>query len=319
MQRKMRFVIPRERAGATALDFLLARFPYHDRAGWTDELVAGRVRVNGCCAEPGLVLSLGDVVEYRSRDVPEPFVRLDVRIVFEDAHLLVVDKPPNLPCHPGGRYFNHTLWAWLKQEHRVADPVFVNRLDRETSGLVVVAASAAAAKNLRAQFAARRVTKRYLALVEGLFPAELSAAGWLVPDTGAVVRKRRLFVPGAPDAAAPDGAEPAETAFRLVRASGGVSLVEAVPATGRLHQIRATLHALGFPVVGDKLYGVDPAMFIRFCDDTLSDEDRRRLRMDRQALHAAGLKFVHPRTGKSLAFELDLPADMAAVIGPFAL
>jgi len=95
----------------------------------------------------------------------------------------------------------------------------------------------------------------------------------------------------------------------------GVSEVEAVLHTGRLHQIRATLHSLGFPVVGDKLYGPDPMMFVRFCTDALTVEDRRRLRMDRQALHALELEFRHPATGQLMQFEAPLPPDMAAVLG----
>jgi 23S rRNA-/tRNA-specific pseudouridylate synthase len=94
-----------------------------------------------------------------------------------------------------------------------------------------------------------------------------------------------------------------------------VSEVEAILHTGRLHQIRATLSSLGYPVVGDKLYGPDPMIFVRFCTEALTDEDRRRLRMPRQALHATELEFQHPSTGERMRFEAPLPSDMAAVLG----
>jgi 23S rRNA pseudouridine955/2504/2580 synthase/23S rRNA pseudouridine1911/1915/1917 synthase len=254
--------------------------------------------------------------------------------VFEDKDVMVVNKPANLPCHPAGRYFNHTLWAWLKTRHGVESPALVNRLDRETSGLLLVAKNAAAEAKCRTQFLQRAVVKRYTVLVEGAFPDALRATGWLMPDPGSGVHKRRRFEPqseipaleGCPEGgvgssvgngkpvrrhAAPSR-EWAVTDFRLLRIVNDLSVVEAVLHTGRLHQIRATLHSLGFPVVGDKIYGPDPMMFVRFCTDELTADDWRRLRMTRQALHSMELEFIHPATGQQLHFEAPLPADMAA-------
>jgi 23S rRNA pseudouridine955/2504/2580 synthase/23S rRNA pseudouridine1911/1915/1917 synthase len=327
MRRVIRFTIPPPRAGAALLDFLTARFTYHDRDGWRERIAAGRVTVGGRPADPGRRLAAGDELAYDASDVAEPPVDEAVAIVHADDDLLLADKPGNLPCHPGGRYFNHTLWALLKTRHGIADPILVNRLDRETSGLVLIARHAAAAKNLRAQFAGRTVAKRYLALVEGAFPERLDAGGWLDADYGGPVLKMRRFLP-VPDAAGgagaarpPAGAAPpsdeaawAATSFRLLERRGPLSLVEAQPCTGRLHQIRATLRALGFPLVGDKMYGTDPAIYVRFCAGRTTDEDRARLRMPRQALHAAGLRFGHPRSGRSVAFDLPLPGDMQACL-----
>jgi len=197
------------------------------------------------------------------------------------------------------------------------EPTFVNRLDRETSGLVVVALNPDAAKRCRRQFANRRVEKRYVAIVEGRFPEALEADGLLVEDAAFGRHKRRLFKPRVACTEGEAG-EPAVTRFTLRRQVGPVSEIEAIPETGRLHQIRATLAWFGFPVVGDKLYGVDPAMFIRFCTDALTDLDRKRLRLGRQALHAAGLSFRHPRYQRPLAFDLPLPADMADLLARLA-
>jgi 23S rRNA-/tRNA-specific pseudouridylate synthase len=93
-----------------------------------------------------------------------------------------------------------------------------------------------------------------------------------------------------------------------------VALIEAEPLTGRLHQIRATLLALGYPVVGDKLYGRDETAFIRFCEGRLTDADRSVLRMDRQALHASGLSFRHPKFGLPVSYQIDIPDDMQRVL-----
>lgn len=316
MQRETRCQIPAENAGTTLVAFLAGRFTYHTADAWRERVAAGRITVNGLPAAPGLILAAGDWLAYDTTDLPEPPVDANFRILFDDADLLVLDKSGNLPCHPAGRYFNHTLWALLQAQCALPSPAFVNRLDRETSGLVVVARTSSAARACRAQFAARDVRKRYVALVEGLFPATVAARGWLTADPAGSVRKRRRFVPApdAGDAGWPPAAEWAETGFRLIAQHGPVAEIEATPTTGRLHQIRATLHGLGFPVVGDKLYGVDAGFFLKLCRGTLDAADRLRLRLDRQALHASGLQFRHPVSGQPLIFDLPLPPDMLGVL-----
>jgi 23S rRNA pseudouridine1911/1915/1917 synthase len=314
MKRKAVFIIPTGAVPENLLDFLARRFTYHTPGEWQDRLDQGRVSVN---QRPGIAsdrLEAGDQVEYVPEDRPEPAVDFGMRLVFEDSDLLVIDKPGNLPCHPAGVYFNHTVWALLKADpYRIGNPAFVNRLDRETSGLVVVAKNPESAKAWRAEFAGRRVEKVYRVLVEGLFPEQVTACGVMKGDPGGPVRKRRLFAPGgsAPEA----GPDWAETDFRCLSRQRGMSLVEARPLTGRLHQIRATLHALGFPVVGDKLYGIDPALFLRFRDQTLTEADRIGLRLDRQALHAFRLRLRHPRTREDREWEAPMPADILGLMG----
>ena len=314
MQRDARLHVPAGAAGRPLADFLAARFTYHTAAEWIGQVAAGRIAVNGRPAQPDAILAAGDTIAYDTSGLPEPPVDPAFRIVLDDAALLVINKSGNLPCHPAGRYFNHTLWALLKTHHAVETPIFVNRLDRETSGLVVVARTPSAARACRTQFASRDVRKRYVALVEGAFPpTALTTRGWLMAEGGAV-RKRRLFTPDPGAANRPPAGEWAETGLRLIAQHGPVAEIEAEPVTGRLHQIRATLHALGFPVVGDKLYGADPGWFVRFCRGELDAADRLRLRLDRQALHAAGLQFRHPISGCPLVFDLPLPADMLALV-----
>lgn len=322
MKRRIHQKINQEEEGLSLLDFLSDRFTYHPRAEWAAHVAADRVRVNNETAAAHRILAAGDRVEFIASDSPEPPVCFDVEAVFEDDWLVVVNKPPNLPCHPAGRYFNHTLWAWLKNHHGTETPALINRLDRETSGLLLVAKTREAEASCRAQFVKRSVVKHYVALVEGEFPEALEARGWMAADPESGVRKRRRFILSSdnsgPRTPEPDSSVPvewAETDFRRLRSRNGVSEVEAILRTGRLHQIRATLCSLGFPVVGDKLYGRDPMMFVRFCTDALTDEDRCGLRMNRQALHAVELGFRHPRSGEMLHFTAPLPRDMGAVMG----
>jgi 23S rRNA pseudouridine955/2504/2580 synthase/23S rRNA pseudouridine1911/1915/1917 synthase len=337
----MVFEVPETAEGTAVADFLAVRFPYHDRTGWCERIVAGTVTVNELPCTPETPLRTGDRLSYEPDARPEPPVDFNIGIISDDEDLLLVNKSGYLPCHPGGRYFNHTLWAWLKTERGLEDFTFVNRIDRETSGLVVIAKNLAASENCRKQFSGRKVVKRYKALVEATdFISEIETAGWLVADTESAIRKKRKFISvdtrqagslryvsqafSLPKDAPPSDlsagalakadAEWAETKFRLIKQCGEIALIEAEPHTGRLHQIRATLLALGTPIVGDKLYGVDETLFLRFCKGELTDEDRARLRMDRQALHASGLSFHHPKFGRPVTVDLDLPDDMQQLL-----
>jgi 23S rRNA pseudouridine955/2504/2580 synthase/23S rRNA pseudouridine1911/1915/1917 synthase len=199
----------------------------------------------------------------------------------------------------------------LQENEHLDQPRVINRLDRETSGVVVIGKTLEAARHLSNQFAAHAVEKGYLVLVEGAFPETLEAAGWLTHDAKSIVRKKRCFVRDQPK----EGAfEPCETRFACVEQRQGMSIVRAFPRTGCLHQIRATLSSLGFPVVGDKLYGVDDTFFVKFIEDALSEEDKKRLRMTRQALHAESLQFTHPLTGERVSIQAPVPEDMRVLL-----
>lgn len=315
-ERILRCAVAPAEAGLGLAAFLSARFPYHDEAEWAALAAAGALLVNGGPAAPGLRLAGGDEVRFVPPSGQEPLVDEAVTVLYEDADILLVNKPGNLPAHPAGKYFNNTLWRLLKDRFGVAEPSIMNRLDRETSGVTLVARNSAAAQACRRQFSARGVGKKYTVFVEGGFSAPLRARGYLGPAAGSAVRKKMLFSPSQEPSPEP-GQESrwADTEFRPLRSSGGFSVVEAVPHTGRLHQIRATLLALGFPVVGDKIYGVDEGLFLRFIADALTPEDKARLRLPRQALHASELSFRHPSDGRPMTVAAPLPADMLALLG----
>jgi 23S rRNA-/tRNA-specific pseudouridylate synthase len=328
--RRARFCLRDERVGLRLIDMLLSRFPYQTQATWEQRLRDGVILINNQPSSPDHVLAEGDVLEYDAADIPEPEVSLAVDILYEDADIMVINKPAGLPCHPAGRFFHHTLWAFLKASAGVENPQFVNRLDRETSGLVVVGKNAAACRACQTQFERRQVEKRYIALVEGRFPPTLRVSGRLSPDPASPIRRKCRFSadpppgPAAPlppepeSAAASPSADWADTEFSLRAHHGPISELGVILHTGRTHQIRATLEALGFPVVGDKLYGGDPAVFLRFCQGRLSDADRQALRLPRQALHAAELTFRHPQTGQCATYRAELPTDLREFIAAMA-
>lgn len=317
MKRRTSCTIEPQEEGLTLLGLLTRRFDYRTESQWIELVEAGRLLVNGVPASVDAVLAARDHLEFVVPDRAEPSVRTDFRVVHEDASLLVVDKPPDLPCHPAGRFFNHTLWALLRRQRPTETLQFVNRLDRETSGIVLLAKTAEAAKACRAAFSGTGVTKTYLVLVEGEFPGTLNAEGYLETDESSQVRKKRRFVRCDDPAGATFGPGQtwALTEFRCLQRARDLSLLEAGLRTGRTHQIRATLCSLGFPVVGDKLYGVDETAFLRFIAGVLTAEDHAALRLPRQALHATELRLPHPVSREPMRFRSPVPADMAALVG----
>ncbi|MHB8151232.1 MAG: RluA family pseudouridine synthase [Desulfobulbia bacterium] len=317
MQRKTSVRIQPHQAGQPLLDFVSQRFTYRSREEWQAELAAHRFLLNGAEARGDTILAPGDLLVYLMPALVEPPVDPNYTVLHEDDDLLVLDKPAPLPCHPGGRFFAHTLWALLKEHHNLADPRFINRLDRETSGLVLVAKNKAAARLCQEQFAQHRVEKIYQVVVEGVFPdtpCTVEATGWMGVDPESAIRKKMRFYPK--QCAVPPGAVASSTQFRRIWSAidTNLSLLEARPHTGRCHQIRATLLHLGFPVVGDKLYGVDEQLFLRFQEDRLSEADHALLRLPRQALHASSLRLSHPATGKELKFSAPLPLALQELL-----
>jgi len=260
----------------------------HARRLIEDELIT----VNGLPAKPALKLETGDRVDVTvppeppSRLIPED---IPLNIIYEDAELLVVDKPAGLAVHPAPGHPSHTLAnAVLNYLPSLADgedslrPGIVHRLDKDTSGLIVVAKNRVAQANLSAQFKSRSVSKYYLVLVKGKLTPR---SGIIEAAIGRDPRNRQRM------AVVSRGRE-ARTDYRVVKYVGDCSLLEIKPETGRTHQIRVHLGAIGFPVVGDAAYGV------------------RSPHLTRQFLHAAKLGFKLPSTGEYVGFESPLPPDL---------
>ena len=307
-RRRLYSHVPEAEDGAVLADYLAAHFSRFDRAGWIRAVEAGLVTVNDVHAVPETKLKRHDRVDYFPPDTPEPDANLTFRVVHEDADLLVIDKPGDLCVHPTGPFFRHTLWHLVGIQY--GEIRFVHRLDRETSGLVVAARTRRAAAAM--DNGGTPVRKEYLALVTGDFRGQVHAEGFIVRDRASVVPKKKRFVfadsPEAADARLDPSAETAVT--DLVEESHvppDMTLVRAVLGTGRQHQVRATLHSLGFPLAGDKLYGPDERLFLKIKTQTLTGSDRALLRFGRQALHAAVLEFRHPFTGENLRFESTFP------------
>lgn len=242
---------------------------------------------------------------------PEP--DLPLRELFEDPWLVAVDKPAGLAVHPSGRRLTGTLINLLHRRYRNSDPELdvvprlCHRLDRETSGVLLIAKQGTAHAAVRRQFEEHRVGKSYLALVEGRPARDEGLIDIAIgPALDSAIRLKM-----APRA---DGLE-ARTRYRIRECGADVTLLECFPETGRQHQLRVHFAAIGHPIVGDKLYGPDESWFLDSIAGCLSAEARTRLRLPRHALHSHSLRLAHPATGNCMELVAPLPSDMASVLG----
>ena len=286
--------------------WLTSRFTYRSRTEWQKAIRDSQILLNGKKTRPSRILHGDEIIDFDFGNIEEPPVRTDYSILYENPHFIAVAKPGNIPVHPAGRFFNHTLLMLLRKNY--GELYVVNRLDRETSGIVLFARSSEAAAALSGCLARREAFKKYIVLVHGDFPQTLDGTGWLSPDTASTIRKKRRFTVEKPDLLS-DDVEDCKTVFNLLEKCGPLSKVECILHTGRLHQIRATLCSLGFPVAGDKLYGVDDTIFSRYADGIMTAQDRENLLYERQALHAWKLEFISPFNGEKVCFEAPFPDE----------
>ena len=268
-------------------------------------LTSGHIWLNGVLGSAGDNVHIGDTVEYQI-DVIEPPVDFSYDIVHSDDDILVVSKSGNIPVHASGQYVRHTLVARLRED--LGEKLdLAHRLDRETSGLVVLSRNVETSRALGEAFSEGRVEKRYAAVVRGS------------PDrdeftVDAPLRKIGKQHPIARMVVDVSTGKRARTVVRVLERLNGVTVVEARPHTGRTNQVRVHLEVSGHPIVGDKVYGL-PADLLRSRVANPDDPGvLSHLGLPRHALHSAGLRFEHPRTGVPIALSADLPADMAAFI-----
>jgi 23S rRNA pseudouridine1911/1915/1917 synthase len=258
----------------------------------------GAATVNRRPSKSSYRVQAGDEIVVRVPiELPQPVLpeNIPLDIVYEDDALLVIDKPAGLVVHPGAGHSSGTLVnAVLAHCPQIANvggadrAGIAHRLDKDTSGLILVAKDDATHATLQKQFKRRQVAKTYLALVEGLVqPRE----GVIEAPVGRDKRQRKKM------AVVRSGRE-AQTTYRVVEYFADHTLLEVRPHTGRTHQVRVHLAWLGHPVVGDAVYG----------------HRRQRLLRSRHFLHAARLRFTHPATGEEVEFEAPLPPKLANVL-----
>jgi 23S rRNA pseudouridine1911/1915/1917 synthase len=226
-------------------------------------------------------------------------------VVWEDEHLLVVDKPAPMAVHPTARHHNRTVIKLLQAALPGQFLTLVHRIDRETSGLLLVAKSPESERRFKRMLEDRAdFEKIYLAITWGVPPSGLIDAPLEIDTDNSLRVKMRIARPG--------GGSDARTGLTVRDRRADYGLVECTLYTGRQHQIRVHLASTGAPIVGDKLYGPDERMLARSADNELDEQDLARLELPRHALHAHRYRLEHAMTGQRLELESPLAPDLAA-------
>jgi 23S rRNA pseudouridine1911/1915/1917 synthase len=283
------FIITRDEVGRR-LDVVLAARLGLSRSQAAGRIKSGLVTVSGALAKSSLPVEAGWQVTVRESDLPATTIPPDLPVVYEDADLMVIDKPVGLLVHAGAGRREATVADFarrLVQDDDRDRPGIVHRLDRQTSGLLIIAKTRDAKAYLQSIFKERQVHKTYLVLVAG-HPNPETAKIDLPLDRSVAARVRRAVHPSG---------RPAVTVYRTRQNYTGFALLEAEPQTGRTHQIRAHLAAIGHPVAGDHLYGAPAGP----------------PGLGRQFLHATHLRFTGP-SGQGIDVASPLPADLQMVL-----
>ncbi len=297
------YVVSEEQAGQRLDHFLVAALDDISRTAFQGMISAGQALVNGRASKAGYLLRSGDTVAISAlqseRHAPEIQPQpTPLAIVYEDQDLLVVNKPAGMVVHPARGHSGDTLLDMLLARYpemgQFGDserPGIVHRLDKDTSGLLIVAKNMRAQAALVEQMKQHAIIKRYLALVEGVVALD---AGSIDAPIGRDPRYRQQM------AITTASSREARTHFRVVQRFNRHTLLLLQLETGRTHQIRVHLQAIGYPVVGDPVYGPTGK------HDTLQ--------LSRQFLHAYQLAFNHPITGQRIELEAPLPKDLEQIL-----
>ena len=294
------FTVDPGRHGWRLDQFVKARIPRLSRSR-IQQMIRGQEALGAMPLRPASRVQAGQKITLIRPAPQEPEVPRTFEVLHTDDHVMAIAKPAGLPVHATARFHKNTLTAVLRERFQgQVVPQLAHRLDRETSGLMLLGRTSQAGAALKASFRRREVHKRYLALVHGAPPPQGEIDRPLGPDAASGIRVKMGVTP--------DG-QPAHTRFVTLETRGEVSLVEAWPRTGRQHQIRAHLGALGYPVVGDKLYGPDPGLFLEYLETGWTEALAERLPLPRHALHAHTARFPHPGSGEQMSLTCPLAED----------
>jgi len=286
----------------TIIEFLLRRFPYQNRESWLRCIAVGEIKLNGNRVCPFQVLESRDSISYERPREKEPAVDDTYRVIYRDEWIVVVEKNGNLPISESGRYHRNTLIHILKEREGFSDLFAVHRLDKETSGIVLIAVTKEVATILGQQFVKHVPQKKYHAVLRGLIKTPEIMVDQplkrISPDHGRVRIRQIVDSTG----------KPSKTLFTVIRTVDDLTLAEVETFTGRTHQIRCHAEHIGHPILGDKLYGQADDFFIRLLSGEAEPVFHPWGKIERQLLHASSLSFQHPESGEWMRFTSDYRA-----------
>jgi len=300
------FRVPGELEGQRLDRFLEWRIPRLSRERAREIVVACARTPEGRPREPWERVRAGEIVLLVRERFREPDAPREFGVLYQDDVLTIVDKPAGLPVHPSATYARNTRTALRGGRFGEGGPHIAHRLDKETSGIVACAPPGPFEVRLKKQFAARTVGKVYLAIVRGVVADDTSRIE--LPMRRATTGLHMCMETHA------SGAE-AMTDVEVIERRRDRTLVRLTPRTGRQHQLRVHMAAIGHPILGDKLYGPGAQeIFLTVIEQGMTDALRAVLGHARHALHAHRITLDHPRTGERVSFESPLPDDLMSLL-----
>jgi 23S rRNA pseudouridine1911/1915/1917 synthase len=291
-------------AGMRIDAYLTEKYTYNSRNQWQKLIDAGTVLLNNKEVKSSTKIPRDSIVTYDIGDFQEKPINENYSILYEDDHLFIINKPAGIPVHSSGKYFNNTLISILRRDFPDKNLNLINRLDRETSGVILLGKSSSVQRNIGNQFIEKQVKKTYIAYTFGEIKDDDFSVDAPISEAGksGVVRIRMIVdkVNGLH----------ALTRFQVDMRKNGFTKVNCFPVTGRTNQIRVHLAHKGYPIVGDKLYSGNDLDFLGFVEHGNTPEIIGRVILPRQALHAYKNVFNHPITGKAIEITAPLPDDL---------
>ena len=308
-QFEVSFKVERHNSGLRLDEFMKTMLPGYSR-NELHNIIDTRLVQKERKFKKGTRVRTGDEFFFLYKEKVEAIKDEDIPVLFEDDYIIVVNKPAGMAVHATNPWGKNDLIQQLRRQRDSMEFYLAHRIDRETSGVVLIARSKEIASRLGEAFVKREVEKEYRALLFGeLMDDEGGIDLPICSDDKAAVRMKMR--------ADKKSGAPSLTEYRVIRRFDRFTMVTARPKTGRQHQIRVHFSAIGHPLVGDKIYK-DERLFIKFIEEGFTEELKRELLLPRQALHASMLSFRHPVTGKDIKIEAEIPEDLREFIAqPF--
>jgi len=290
------------------VEFLTERFDYHEKWQWIKKIKQGKILYNNVVANLSQHVKTGDIIGYDMGDVIEPPADLNYSIIYEDQWILGINKTGNLLVHHQGKSFTSNLIYQLRHVHEPSFPKagIVNRLDRETSGVVIVAKYKEPLVAMNRLLTEQKFEKEYIAIVHGCPEPEQGTISFPIGKMDASKISYRYCINGT------DAKNSVTRYIVLKKLNNGFSVLKLFPQTGRTHQIRVHLSAIGNIIAGDKLYGMTDEEFLTWRNNP--DSFKAKLIFPRQALHCSRITFTHPFTNNECSLYAETPDDIKLFI-----
>jgi len=304
--------VPHDLSAQSLLDYFCKRFTYHNREKWRTIIDNDQISVNGTIAGTDYIVQFDDTIIYDAGEIEEPPANLNYSIIYEDEWIFGIDKPGNLLVHRAGKSFTHNLIFQLRKQYQSSLQTEmslhpIHRLDRDTSGVVLIAKSTEALGAFQKEFRTHQLYKEYIAITANRFPDHITEINLPIGKAEHSLIRYKKGVNKT------NGKE-AHTRILAIEPLGSrATKITCQPRTGRTHQLRVHFKAYDCPLYGDRLYGMPEEIYLDWLERPRYYDNK--LDFPRHALHCKELRFHHPFLNKDMHISTELPQDMEQLIG----